>query len=111
MEDDLSKYLEFGDTLLIILSKSNQWLTLLHVYHHATVVIMCYLWLSTAHSLFPVALVTIATVHVVFGLMLYYHFVSGRCSGMWGWCFNVVFDASLLALFVDFHWKSYVAAA
>ncbi|CAN1137767.1 Elongation of fatty acids protein 3-like [Linum perenne] len=137
----LSKYLEFGDTLLIILSKSNQRLTFLHVYHHATVVVMCYLWLSTAQSLFPVALVTNATVHVVMyyyyfrsavgsrprwkrlvtdfqivqfvfsfgisGLMLYYHFVGGGCSGMAGWCFNAVFNASLLALFVDFHGKSY----
>ncbi|CAL1385510.1 unnamed protein product [Linum trigynum] len=140
----LSKYLEFGDTLLIILSKSNQRLTFLHVYHHATVVVMCYLWLSTSQSLFPVALVTNATVHVVMywyyfctalgsrprwkrlvtdfqivqfvfsfcisGLMLYYHFAGGGCSGMWGWCFNAVFNASLLALFVDFHGKSYAAA-
>ncbi|CAN0923846.1 Putative elongation of fatty acids protein DDB_G0272012 [Linum grandiflorum] len=137
----LSKYLEFGDTLLILLGKSNQRLTFLHVYHHATVVVMCYLWLATAQSLFPVALVTNATVHVVMyyyyfksavgsrprwkrlvtdfqivqfvfsfgisGLMLYYHFVGGGCSGMAGWCFNAVFNASLLALFVDFHGKSY----
>ncbi|CAN1296210.1 Elongation of very long chain fatty acids protein 6 [Linum perenne] len=68
----LSKYLEFGDTLLIILSKSNQRLTFLHVYHHATVVV-----------------------------------IGGGCSGMAGWCFNAVFNASLLALFVDFHGKSY----
>ncbi|CAI0375740.1 unnamed protein product [Linum tenue] len=140
----LSKYLEFGDTLLIILSRSNQRLTFLHVYHHATVVVMCYLWLSTAQSLFPVALVTNATVHVVMygyyfctalgsrprwkrlvtdfqivqfvfsfgisGLLLYYHFAGGGCSGMAGWCFNAVFNASLLALFVDFHGKSYAAA-
>ncbi|CAI0381715.1 unnamed protein product [Linum tenue] len=43
--------------------------------------------------------------------MLYYHFAGGGCSGMWGWCFNAVFNASLLALFVDFHGKSYAAAA
>jgi len=41
--------------------------------------------------------------------MLYYHFGSGGggCSGMKAWCFNAVFNASLLALFLDFHLKSY----
>ncbi|OMO92100.1 GNS1/SUR4 membrane protein [Corchorus olitorius] len=137
----LSKILEFVDTLLIILSKSKQRLTFLHVYHHATVLVMCYLWLTTRQSLFPIALVTNATVHVVMYfyyllcamgmrpkwkrlvtdcqivqfvfsfavsvLMLYYHFTGSGCSGIWGWCFNAVFNASLLALFVDFHGKSY----
>ncbi|WCJ29065.1 Elongation of very long chain fatty acids protein 2 [Euphorbia peplus] len=139
----LSKMLEFMDTLLIIFSNSIQRLTFLHVYHHATVVIMCYLWLSTSQSLFPVALVTNAIVHVVMyyyylscamgvrprwkrlvtdiqiiqfvfsfcisGLMVYYHFTGSGCSGLYGWCFNAVFNASLLALFVDFHGKSYAA--
>ncbi|KAL4302420.1 hypothetical protein GQ457_10G023290 [Hibiscus cannabinus] len=139
----LSKILEFIDTLLIILSKSKQRLTFLHVYHHGTVVVMCYLWLNTSQSLFPVALVTNATVHVVMYLyyllcavgirpkwkrlvtncqivqfvfsflvsvlMLYYHFTGSGCSGIWGWCFNAVFNASLLALFLDFHGKSYAA--
>lgn len=41
------------------------------------------------------------------GLMLYYHFTGTGCSGIWGWCFNAVFNASLLALFLDFHGKSY----
>jgi hypothetical protein len=137
----LSKILEFVDTLLIILSNSINRLSFLHVYHHSTVVIMCYLWLHTSQSLFPVALVTNALVHVVMytyyllcamgvrpkwkrvvtniqivqfvfsfavsGLMLYYHFTGSGCSGIWGWCFNAVFNASLLALFVDFHAKSY----
>ncbi|EXB97331.1 Elongation of fatty acids protein 1 [Morus notabilis] len=137
----LSKLLEFGDTALIILGGSIRRLSFLHVYHHATVVIMCYLWLRTAQSLFPVALVTNATVHVIMygyyflcamgirpkwkravtdcqivqfvfsfavsGRMLYLHFSGPGCSGIWGWCFNAAFNASLLALFVDFHAKSY----
>ena len=139
----LSKILELVDTLLILLSNSIRRLTFLHVYHHATVLIMCYIWLQSSQSLFPVALVTNASVHVlmygyyllsavgirpkwkrvvtdcqivqfvfsfaVSGLMLYYHFLeSGSgCSGIYGWCFNAVFNASLLALFVDFHLKSY----
>ncbi|KAK5842063.1 elongation of fatty acids protein 3-like [Gossypium arboreum] len=139
----LSKLLEFIDTLLIILSNSKQRLTFLHVYHHGTVVVMCYLWLRTSQSLFPVALVTNATVHLIMYfyyllcamgirpkwkrlvtncqivqfmfsfmvsvMMLYYHFSGLGCSGMLGWCFNAVFNASLLALFLDFHGKSYAA--
>ncbi|KAK3009982.1 hypothetical protein RJ639_010952 [Escallonia herrerae] len=136
-----SKLLEFIDTLLIILSGSSRRLSFLHVYHHAVVVVMCYVWLSTSQSLLPVALVTNATVHVlmyayyllcalgrrprwkvlvtncqivqfvfsfaVSGVMLYYHFTGAGCSGIWGWCFNAAFNASLLALFVDFHFKNY----
>ncbi|KAI8028374.1 Elongation of fatty acids protein 3-like [Camellia lanceoleosa] len=137
----LSKLLEFIDTLLIILNTSIRRLSFLHVYHHAVVVIMCYLWLSTSQSLLPVALVTNASVHTlmyayyllcalgkrpwwkrlvtdcqiiqfafsfaVSGLMLYHHFTGLGCSGIWGWCFNAVFNASLLVLFVDFHAKNY----
>lgn len=144
-----SKILEFMDTLLILLSDSrNRRLSFLHVYHHSVVIVMCYLWLSTSQSLFPVALVTNASVHVLMygyyllsamgrrprwkrlvtdfqilqfvfsfaisGLMLYYHFSSngsgssvGGCSGILGWCFNAVFNASLLTLFLDFHFKNY----
>ncbi|KAL6180554.1 hypothetical protein ACLB2K_047215 [Fragaria x ananassa] len=139
----LSKLLEFLDTLLIILTRSLHRLSFLHVYHHATVLLMCYLWLHTRQSLFPVALVTNACVHVlmyayyflcavgirprwkravtdcqivqfvfsfaVSGRMLYLHFSGSGCSGIWGWCFNAVFNASLLALFLDFHGKSYAS--
>lgn len=45
---------------------------------------------------------------VVMAVMLGFHFTgSSGCSGIWGWCFNVVFYASLLVLFVDFHTKNY----
>lgn len=137
----LSKILEFIDTLLIILSGSIGRLSFLHVYHHSTVLIMCYIWLDTSQSLFPVALVTNATVHTVMygyylmctlgirpswkrlvtdcqivqfvfsfcvsGVMLYYHFARFPCSGILGWCFNAVFNASLLYLFIDFHSRNY----
>ncbi|KAL6964367.1 hypothetical protein U1Q18_035422 [Sarracenia purpurea var. burkii] len=137
----LSKILEFIDTLLIVLGGSIRRLSFLHVYHHAVVVVMSYLWLSTSQSLIPVALVTNASVHTlmytyyllcavgrrppwkravtdcqivqfgfgfaVSGLMLYYHFTGLGCSGIWGWCFNAVFNVSLLALFIDFHSKNY----
>ncbi|XP_028800904.1 elongation of fatty acids protein A-like [Neltuma alba] len=61
----LSKILEFVDTLLILLSGSIQRLTLLHVSHHVVVINMCYVWLWTSQSLFPVVLVTNASVHVL----------------------------------------------
>ncbi|CAA7015993.1 unnamed protein product [Microthlaspi erraticum] len=48
----LSKILEFGDTILILLSKSIHRLSFLHVYHHATVVIMCYLGSEPARRCF-----------------------------------------------------------
>ncbi|XP_057434034.1 elongation of fatty acids protein 3-like [Lotus japonicus] len=140
----LSKLLEFLDTLLIILSRSIRRLTFLHVYHHSTVLLMCYLWLRTSQSLFPIALLTNSSVHVIMygyyfltavgsrpkwkravtdcqivqflfsfavsGVMLYYHFSDDAgCSGMSGWCFNALFNASLFALFLDFHLKSYNA--
>ncbi|VFQ78144.1 unnamed protein product [Cuscuta campestris] len=44
---------------------------------------------------------------VVSGLMLYYHFTGSGCSGIWAWCFNAVFVASLLALFLNFHNTNY----
>lgn len=141
----LSKVYELGDTLLILLARRP--LTLLHVYHHALVVAMCYLWLATRQSLMPVALVTNAGVHVVMysyylscsvGLrwpgrwkravtelqiaqflfsfaasvvMLWLHFAAGGCEGMAGWVFNAVFNASLLALFLNFHGAAYKGAA
>ncbi|KFK38106.1 hypothetical protein AALP_AA3G070200 [Arabis alpina] len=137
----LSKILEFGDTLLIILSRSFHRLSFLHVYHHATVVILCFLWLRSRQSLFPVALVTNSTVHVfMYGYyflcavgwrpkwkrlvtniqivqfflgfvaslgLLQEHFFGPGCSGMWVCYFNGAFNASLLALFFNFHSKNY----
>ncbi|CAL9046543.1 fatty acid elongase 3-like [Musa acuminata AAA Group] len=142
----LSKLYELGDTLLILLAVPRRRLTFLHVYHHAVVVVMCYVWLATAQSLMPIALVTNAAVHVVMyayyfsssagrrwpprwkravtdlqiaqfvfsflvsGIFLWYHFTGGGCEGMRGWLFNAVFNASLLALFIDFHLKAYKEA-
>ncbi|XP_047318547.1 putative elongation of fatty acids protein DDB_G0272012 [Impatiens glandulifera] len=133
----LSKFLEFIDTLLIILAGSNRRLSFLHVYHHAVVIFMCYQWVSKPQSMFPIGVATNASVHVlmycyyfacaigrqpkwkkavtncqivqfVFGfllstVMIYYHFTGSGCSGIWQWCFNAVFNATLLAMFVDFH--------
>ncbi|XP_055823900.1 elongation of fatty acids protein 3-like [Solanum dulcamara] len=41
-------------------------------------------------------------------LMLYYHFTTEfGCTGVGAWCFGIVFNASLLLLFLDFHSKNY----
>ena len=68
----LSKIFEFMDTLLIILSNSIRRLTFLHVYHHATVVVMCYISLHTSQSFFPGVLVINSSVHVI---MYFYYFL------------------------------------
>ncbi|KAL5564012.1 hypothetical protein UlMin_033759 [Ulmus minor] len=61
----LSKYLEFVDTLLIILSRSIRRLTFLHVFHHCMVVVMCYLSLEMAQSMFLTVVISNSAVHVV----------------------------------------------
>ncbi|XP_031251262.1 putative elongation of fatty acids protein DDB_G0272012 [Pistacia vera] len=66
----LSKIYEYVDTFLIVVSKSMKRLSFLHVYHHATVLIMCYIGLHTSQSSFPVVLVTNCVVHV---FMYYYY--------------------------------------
>nr|AXS59119.1 fatty acid elongase [Eranthis hyemalis] len=40
-------------------------------------------------------------------LMLWFHFTGTGCSGIWGWGFSYVFNASLLALFSAFHANNY----
>ncbi|KAL5704264.1 hypothetical protein ACHQM5_022714 [Ranunculus cassubicifolius] len=47
----------------------------------------------------------------VSGVMLWYHFSGEGCSGIWGWVFNAVFNASLLALFTNFHTKNYSSSS
>ncbi|BBN06794.1 hypothetical protein MPTK1_3g23950 [Marchantia polymorpha subsp. ruderalis] len=38
---------------------------------------------------------------------LWYHFTGAGCSGMGAWVFNAVFNALLLALFLNFHNRQY----
>ena len=40
-------------------------------------------------------------------VFLWLHFIRGGCSGFEAWCFNGVFNGSLLFLFLDFHRKNY----
>ena len=77
----LSKILEFGDTLLIILGKSFRRLSFLHVYHHVTVLNLCFVWLRTRQSMFPVGVVTNSTVHVI--MYGYYFLCAVGCRPRW----------------------------
>ena len=71
----LSKFLEFGDTLLILLSGSRhrRRLSGLHVFHHATAVVMGRVWLDTSQSLTTAVVFVNSSVHVV---MYGYYFLS-----------------------------------
>ncbi|XP_057714463.1 ELOVL fatty acid elongase 8a [Corythoichthys intestinalis] len=42
----ISKYVEFSDTMFFILRKKNSQLTFLHVYHHSTIILNCWLGLK-----------------------------------------------------------------
>ncbi|KAK4724125.1 hypothetical protein R3W88_026904 [Solanum pinnatisectum] len=77
----LSKILEFIDTLLIILSSSkSRRLTFLHVYHHATTPVICYLALCNVNSMIHVGVITNASVHVI--MYAYFFFcATGKRSG------------------------------
>ncbi|KAJ3672954.1 hypothetical protein LUZ60_006328 [Juncus effusus] len=75
----LSKLYELVDTLLILLAKDKRRLTFLHVYHHAVVIVMCYVWLSTSQSMIPIALMTNASVHVV----MYAYYLSCSLGLRW----------------------------
>uniref|UniRef100_A0A453H5P1 Uncharacterized protein n=1 Tax=Aegilops tauschii subsp. strangulata TaxID=200361 RepID=A0A453H5P1_AEGTS len=41
---------------------------------------------------------------------IWFHFTGGGCEEMAGWAFNVVFNVSLLALFLDFHGAAYAVS-
>ncbi|KAK3184768.1 hypothetical protein Dsin_032054 [Dipteronia sinensis] len=101
----LSKIYEYADTLLIIMSKSIKRLSFLHVYHHATVVIMCYVGLHTAQSSFPLVLVTNCLVHVF--MYWYYLLCSLGLRPKWK---RLVTDCQILqfmASFVMMAWMFY----
>ncbi|XP_022762092.1 uncharacterized protein LOC111307986 [Durio zibethinus] len=83
---NFSKILEFIDTLLIILGKSK----------------------NLVRCVGPVCqIVQLVFSFLVSVLILHHQFTRLGCSGIWGRCFNAVFNASLLALFLDFDGKSY----
>jgi hypothetical protein len=75
----LSKYYEFLDTVLLALRKKPT--TFLHVFHHAVVVIMAWLWVDQVQSLQFIGLLTNTAVHVV--MYYYYHLTTIGKSPLW----------------------------
>lgn len=67
----VSKFYELLDTVLLVLK--GRPLTFLHVFHHAFVLVMCYLWLQHSQSLQHIALLTNAGIHVI---MYFYYFLT-----------------------------------
>lgn len=75
----LSKFYELLDTLIFILKRKT--LSFLHVFHHATVIVMCYFWLQFVQSLQIVALLTNTAVHVI--MYTYYFLCSINRPPSW----------------------------
>eukprot|EP00740_Mantoniella_antarctica_P007536 CAMPEP_0181362738 /NCGR_PEP_ID=MMETSP1106-20121128/8233_1 /TAXON_ID=81844 /ORGANISM="Mantoniella antarctica, Strain SL-175" /LENGTH=281 /DNA_ID=CAMNT_0023476845 /DNA_START=157 /DNA_END=1002 /DNA_ORIENTATION=+ len=67
----VSKFYELLDTVLLVLK--GRPLTFLHVFHHAFVLVMCYLWLQHSQSLQHIGLLANTGVHVV---MYFYYFLT-----------------------------------
>ncbi|CAI5522420.1 unnamed protein product [Closterium sp. Naga37s-1] len=66
----LSKYYELLDTVILVLK--NKPLSFLHVYHHATIVFLCWLWLTNTQSLQVIAITINTGIHV---MMYFYYFM------------------------------------
>lgn len=75
----LSKYYEFLDTTLLVIKLKTT--SFLHVFHHAIVVIMAWLWVDQAQTLQWGGLLTNTGVHVV--MYYYYYLTSQRLSPWW----------------------------
>jgi hypothetical protein len=67
----VSKFYELLDTVLLVLK--GRPLTFLHVFHHAFVLVMCFLWLQSSQSLQHIALLTNTGIHV---MMYFYYFLT-----------------------------------
>mmetsp|Transcript_38071 Transcript_38071/g.72988 ORF Transcript_38071/g.72988 Transcript_38071/m.72988 type:complete len:259 (-) Transcript_38071:297-1073(-) len=66
----LSKFYELLDTAILVLRGKG--LNFLHVFHHAFVMVMAYLWLDQAQSLQTTGMLTNTGIHVI---MYYYYFL------------------------------------
>jgi len=75
----LSKYYELFDTVILVLRGKG--LNFLHVFHHAFVIMMAYLWLECAQSLQTIALLTNTFIHVI--MYMYYFLVSCGYHPSW----------------------------
>jgi GNS1/SUR4 family len=78
----LSKFWEFVDTLFLLLKKKPT--SFLHVFHHALVVVMAWLWVDQAQTLHWAGLLINTAVHVVM-YSYYFETVWGK-SPWWKRC-------------------------
>lgn len=75
----LSKYYEFLDTILLLLKAKPA--SFLHVFHHAFVVVMSWLWVDQVQTLQFGGLLTNTAVHVV--MYFYYFLTTLKISPWW----------------------------
>jgi len=76
----LSKYWEFGDTVLALAKGSVPRHFVLHVFHHSFVGLMAWLWLETTQSLHTIGAMFNCLVHV---FMYYYFCMSSLGHRVW----------------------------
>eukprot|EP00959_Pyramimonas_sp_CCMP1952_P458730 9477115-Pyramimonas_sp.AAC.1 len=101
----LSKYYELLDTVILVLRGKG--LNFLHVFHHAFVILMAYLWLECAQSLQTIALLTNTFIHVI--MYSYYFLVSCGYKPPWkklitkGQIVQFVFSFICLGPFAFYH--------
>ena len=92
----LSKFWEFGDTVFKVLKRKE--LDFLHVYHHALVVLMCYLWLETHQSLQQMGQMANCLVHV----FMYYYYYRSQFTKERPWWKPVVTNGQILQFQMSF---------
>lgn len=73
-----SKYYELLDTILLVLKKKPT--SFLHVFHHAAVITMSWLWVDQVQSLQFIGLLANTAVHVV---MYYYYYLTVMVQSPW----------------------------
>ncbi|ETO14607.1 steroid isomerase [Reticulomyxa filosa] len=74
----VSKYYELIDTIILVLKKKK--LIFLHVYHHAIMILVPWLWLKYQWTFTWYAVFVNSSVHV---LMYYYYFSTIACTAPW----------------------------
>jgi hypothetical protein len=103
----LSKYYELLDTLIMVLKRRP--LTFLHVFHHAVVLVMSFLWLEFVQSLQVIALLTNTSVHML--MYSYYLLCSLGIKPPWKKVvtncqivqFAFSFAVSIVMVYLHFH--------
>lgn len=73
-----SKYYELLDTILLVLRVKPT--SFLHVFHHAVVISMSWLWVDQVQTLQFIGLLANTAVHVV---MYYYYYLTVICKSPW----------------------------